>query len=108
MAHGPVYRGRGLADFIVPPAVWHGEASLRARRIRRPAVGRTAPQGAPAARPYTPAVRRWFCIVALLAGFSGDGYAWTARPRVPVPVERVLDPRRRERGLPEVAWWNLA
>jgi hypothetical protein len=52
-------------------------------------------------------VRRWFCIVAMLAGFSGSGYAWTARPRAAVPMVRVLDPRRPEPGLPEVAWWNL-
>jgi hypothetical protein len=44
----------------------------------------------------------------MLAGFSGDRYAWTARPRVPVPMERVLDPRRPDPGLPEVAWWNLS
>ncbi|HEY5433938.1 MAG TPA: hypothetical protein VIK13_01780 [Candidatus Limnocylindrales bacterium] len=53
-------------------------------------------------------MRRWFCIVALLAGFSGDGYAWTVHPRVPIPVERVLDPRRWDPGLPEVAWWRLS
>jgi hypothetical protein len=57
---------------------------------------------------YTPAVRRWVCIVAMLAGFSGSGYAWTARTRIAVPMVRVLDPRRPEPGLPEVAWWNLS
>ena len=66
------------------------------------------PEGSAGPRPYTPAVRRWFCIVALLAGFSGDGYAWSARPRIPVPVERVLDPRRWDPGLPEGAWWRLS
>ncbi len=90
--------GRGLADSIVPPAVWHGEASFPARE---PDPGRT---GSPA---YTPAVRRWVCIVAMLAGFSGGGYTWSARPRAAVPMVRMLDPRRPEPGLPEVAWWNL-
>ncbi len=68
-----------------------------------------APTGEPSrASPYTAAVRRWVCIVAMLAGFSGSGYAWTARPRIAIPVVRVLDPRRPEPGLPEVAWWNLS
>ncbi|MHB8958004.1 MAG: hypothetical protein ACYDAN_00050 [Candidatus Limnocylindrales bacterium] len=52
-------------------------------------------------------MRRWVCIVFMLAGFSGGDYAWTARPRAVVPMVRVLDPRRPEPGLPEVAWWNL-
>ena len=52
-------------------------------------------------------VRRWVCIVALLGGFSGSEYAWTARPRIPIPVERLLDPRRPDPGLPEGPWWNL-
>ena len=37
-------------------------------------------------------MRRWVCIVASLAGFSGEGYAWSARARIPIPVERLLDP----------------
>lgn len=57
--------------------------------------------------PYTPAVRRWVCIVALLFGFSGEGYAWTARPRIPVPVERLLDDEHPDAGLPEGPWWRL-
>jgi hypothetical protein len=53
-------------------------------------------------------VRRWVCIIAVLVGFSGDGYVWSARPRIPVPVERVLDPdAAHDDGLPEVAWWRL-
>jgi hypothetical protein len=43
----------------------------------------------------------------MLLGFSGDGYAWTAKPRIPVPVERLLDPERPDRGLPEGPWWEL-
>jgi hypothetical protein len=37
-------------------------------------------------------MRRWLCIVALLAGFTRSDYAWTARPRLPVPIERPIDP----------------
>ncbi|MFL5756695.1 MAG: hypothetical protein ACJ77N_10400 [Chloroflexota bacterium] len=58
-------------------------------------------------RAYTPAVRRWVCIVAFLAAFTSDGYAWTARPRPPVPIERILDPRAADRALPRGAWWRL-
>jgi hypothetical protein len=62
----------------------------------------TAPDGDPA---YTPAVRRWVCIVAFLVGFSGTDYVWTLRPRIPIPVERLLDPDRHDPALPEPAWW---
>lgn len=100
--------GRGLADSIVPPAVWHGEASISARNhLADPALLSPCP-GHPSAAAYTPAVRRWVCIVAMLAGFSGGGYAWTARPRIAAPIVRVLDLRRPDPGLPEVAWWNLS
>jgi hypothetical protein len=74
--------------------VWHSEASLFCLR---------AGCGTPA---YTPAVRRWACIVAFLVGFSGNGYVWTVRPRIPVPVERLLDPRRPDPAIPEAAWWR--
>jgi len=53
-------------------------------------------------------VRRWVCIVAFLVGFSGEGYVWTARPRIPVPVERLLDPRRPDPAIPEAAWWRTS
>lgn len=58
-------------------------------------------------RPYTPAVRRWVCIVVLLVGFSGEGYAWAARPRIPVTVERLVDPAGAP-DLPRPDWWRLA
>ncbi|MEO5940961.1 MAG: hypothetical protein ABIZ72_08230 [Candidatus Limnocylindrales bacterium] len=53
-------------------------------------------------------MRRWVCIVALLAGFAGDDYTRGARLRHPVAVERVIDThRRRSRGLvPTGAWWT--
>ena len=70
------------------------------------ARGRSAAcSGTPA---YTPAVRRWVCIVAFLVGFSGDGYVWTVRPRIPVPVERLLDPDGHDPALPEAAWWQTS
>jgi hypothetical protein len=51
-------------------------------------------------------MRRWVCVFALLFGFAGDGYAWTVRPRIPVPIERPLDPRDDPMGsLPTGAWW---
>ena len=64
--------------------------------------------GDPPTRPYTPAMRRWVCIVALLAGFAGDDYVRGVRLREPVAVERVIEPRRRgTRGLvPTGAWWT--
>ena len=58
--------------------------------------------------PYTPPMRRWVCVIALLYGFAGDGYAWSARPRIPVPIERSLDPRgNRPGGMPTGAWWRI-
>jgi hypothetical protein len=55
---------------------------------------------------YTRAMRRWFCVIVLLFGFAGDGYAWTVRPRLPVPIERSLDPRDVTSGaVPTGAWW---
>ena len=76
---------------IVPPAVWLA-----------------GPHFVPA---YTPAMRRWVCIVALLAGFSGQGYAWSVRPRIPIAIERAFDSgepiRGGRRGLrPTAEWWR--
>jgi hypothetical protein len=62
-------------------------------------------------------MRRWVCIVALLAGFSADGYAYTVRSRPPVPIERQLDGpvdsragrRQRNRSMTRTAaWWAQA
>jgi len=57
-------------------------------------------------------MRRWVCILTLLAGFSVDGYAYSARPRNTVPIERPLDePRRagarvsRDDLSRTAAWW---
>ena len=57
-------------------------------------------------------MRRWVCIVALLAGFTGDDYVRGVRLREPVAIERLLDPRvgtsrGRTRGMtPAAAWWS--
>ena len=53
-------------------------------------------------------MRRWVCIVALLAGFAGDEYVRGIRLREPVAVERLIDSRpRATRGLvPTGAWWS--
>ena len=86
------------------------EASRTASFPRR--CGTARPHFLPAGRlgypAYTPAVRRWACIVAFLVGFSGNGYVWTVRPRIPVPVERLLDPRRPDPAIPEAAWWRTS
>jgi hypothetical protein len=52
-------------------------------------------------------MRRWVCIVALLAGFAGDDYVRGIRLREPVAVERLIETRRRgAHGLvPTGAWW---
>jgi hypothetical protein len=56
-------------------------------------------------------MRRWVCIITLLAGFSADNYVWSARRRLPVPIERRLDtmlygasPRTSLRTTS--AWWR--
>jgi len=50
-------------------------------------------------------MRRWVCIIALLAGFSAEGYTRTIRPRLAVPIERPLTPARG--GLAQTtAWWG--
>jgi len=52
-------------------------------------------------------MRRWVCIIALLAGFSADGYVRSARLRTTVPIVRQLvEP---EPGLaPTAAWWGTS
>jgi hypothetical protein len=79
----------------------HGEqAPVRIAIVRRSA-GRVA-----GTRPYTPGMRRFVCVAALLFGFSGDRYAWTVRARMPVPIERpvaLAEPGGTRRTL---AWWQ--
>jgi hypothetical protein len=53
-------------------------------------------------------VRRWVCVIALLAGFAGDDYTRAARIRTPVPIERTLGQVRSGAGaaVPMEAWWS--
>jgi hypothetical protein len=51
-------------------------------------------------------MRRWVCIIALLAGFSGDGFTWTIRPRIPTPIERPISPIPSAGLHPTVDWWR--
>lgn len=56
-------------------------------------------------------MRRWVCIVALLAGFGGSGYTWSARTRPAVPIQRSLERMRDgdRSALPTTAdWWIRA
>jgi hypothetical protein len=77
------------------------EASIPARRT-------VAISGPRRPRPYTPAMRRWVCVIALLFGFAGDGYAWTARPRLAVPIERGIDGPNGGRFSTTGDWWRAA
>ena len=57
-------------------------------------------------RSYTPGMRRFVCVAALLFGFSGDRYAWTARSRLPVPIERPVDVGEGSGTRRTLAWWR--
>jgi hypothetical protein len=68
---------------------------------RRPA------EGPAAGLRHTPAMRQWACVVALLLGLAGNGYVATTRIRLPIAIERRLEPtttgRRTTRTLD---WWR--
>lgn len=51
-------------------------------------------------------MRRFVCVAALLFGFSGNRYAWTARPRMPVPIERPVVLIESGRTRRTQAWWQ--
>jgi hypothetical protein len=53
-------------------------------------------------------MRRWVCVIALLFGFAGDGYAWSARPRLPVAIERPMDAFADRPRSTTGAWWRPA
>jgi hypothetical protein len=53
-------------------------------------------------------MRRWVCVIALLFGFAGDGYAWTARPSLAVPIERQITGRDGRRSSTTGDWWRAA
>jgi len=52
-------------------------------------------------------MRRWVCIVALLAGFAGDDYVRGVRLRQPVGIERLIDRASADRRalVQTGAWW---
>ena len=53
-------------------------------------------------------MRRWVCIIALLAGFSGGDLTRGARLPAPVPIERLYVPDGRTGALAATHhWWAL-
>jgi hypothetical protein len=76
--------------------------------LRARGLSLTLAAGPERKRPYTRGMRRWVCIITLLVGFSADSYAWSARPRNPVPVERVLSSDVPGDDLPAPRWWRLS
>ena len=56
---------------------------------------------------YPPPMRRWVCVVALLAGFARDADVRGVRLREPVAIQRLIATTVRPgRGLqPTGAWW---
>ena len=50
-------------------------------------------------------MRRFVCVAALLFGFSGDRYAWTARLRTPAPIVQPVRLRSTAGTVREPAWW---
>ena len=52
-------------------------------------------------------MRQWACVIALLLGLAGSGYTASARIRIPIPIERRLDPWARDGGLVQTLdWWR--
>lgn len=56
-------------------------------------------------------MRRWVCIVALLAGFRSDDYVRSVRSRIPIAIERPVESMgstRLTRGpiVTASAWWG--
>ena len=52
-------------------------------------------------------MRQWACVVALLLGLAGNGYVASVRVRLPVAIERRLEPRLFEGGTRRTLdWWR--
>jgi hypothetical protein len=60
-------------------------------------------------------MRQWACVFALLLGLAGNGYAASARIRLPIPIERRLEswagderhgPGRQKRLVQTLDWWR--
>lgn len=57
--------------------------------------------------PHTRGMRQWACVFALLLGLAGNGYVASARIRLPVAIERRLEPRTLEgRTVRTLDWWR--
>jgi hypothetical protein len=52
-------------------------------------------------------MRQWACVFALLLGLAGNGYAASARIRIPIPIERRLESWvGDERLFLTLDWWR--
>jgi hypothetical protein len=52
-------------------------------------------------------MRQWACVAALLLGLAGNGYVVSVRIRLPVAIERRLEPRVAEgRTIRTLDWWR--
>ena len=52
-------------------------------------------------------MRQWARIVALLLGLAGNGYVATARSRLPVAIERTIEPHLAAGGTwRTLDWWR--
>ena len=52
-------------------------------------------------------MRQWACVFALLLGLAGNGYAATARTRLPIPIERRLESWEDDGPLfRTLDWWR--
>jgi hypothetical protein len=52
-------------------------------------------------------MRQWACVIALMLGLSGNGYVAAARHRLPIAIERPLEPALRgARTRRTLDWWR--
>jgi hypothetical protein len=52
-------------------------------------------------------MRQWACVFALLLGLASNGYAASARIRIPIPIERRLESWvGDERLFRTLDWWR--
>jgi hypothetical protein len=66
-----------------------------------------APGGDARALAHTRAMRQWACVFALLLGLAGNGYAASARIRLPIPIERRLESWAGDgRLIQTLDWWR--
>ena len=57
--------------------------------------------------PHTPRMRQWACVIALMLGLSGNGYVAAARHRLPIAIERPLEPAMNgTRTRRTLDWWR--